>query len=141
MNHPTEETIFVIAHCLLNPLARVKGIRKPDPIDTKNKKIIQLPCPELIYAGPERGKKAKEEYDTLDYRRLCLELFFPYAEMIETFSNEGYEILITGIPKSPSCGVFTTSVFENQVAEGKGIFFEEIEKELIRRQIPFKMTE
>ena len=110
MTKQAEEKIFVVAHCLLNPLARVKGIRQPEPFDTKNKKVIQLPCPELIYAEPNRKKKAKEDYDTSDYRRLCLELFLPYAEMIEMFSNEGYGILITGIPKSPSCGVLTTSV-------------------------------
>lgn len=145
-----KEPVYIIAHCLLNPLARVKGIRRPDSFDTANKKVIQLPCPELIFAGPDRGKKSKEEYETPDYRGLCLKLFLPYADMIEKLSKDGHEIRITGIPKSPSCGVRTTSVrppakseasSENLVVEAKGIFFEEIEKELIRRQVPFQMTE
>ncbi|WNY23024.1 hypothetical protein MmiHf6_03200 [Methanimicrococcus hongohii] len=126
MTNQMKGEIFVIAHCLLNPLARVKGIRQPEPFETKNKRIIQLPCPELIYAGPDRGKKAKEDYDTVDYRCFCQQLFLPYADMIEMFSKEGYLISITGVPKSPSCGVFTTSILpqeirlssENQVAEG-----------------------
>lgn len=145
-----KEPVYIIAHCLLNPLARVKGIRRPEQFDTENKRVIQLPCPELIYAGSGRGRKSKEEYDTSGYRSFCSELFLPYADMIEKLSKDGHEIHITGIPKSPSCGVWTTSVrnpaepenaSENLIAEEKGIFFEEIEKELVRRYIPFKMAE
>ncbi len=144
------EPVYVIAHCLLNSLTRVRGIRRPEQFDTGNKKVIQLPCPELIYAGTGRGKKSKEEYDTPDYRCLCLELFLPYADMIEKLSKEGHEIQITGIPKSPSCSALTASIrnpaehevsSEKLIIETKGIFFEEIEKELIRRNVPFKMSE
>ncbi|MBZ3934963.1 hypothetical protein [Methanimicrococcus blatticola] len=145
-----KESVYVIAHCLLNSLTRVKGIRRPEPFDTTNKKVIQLPCPELIYAGPERGRKTKEDYDTPDYRALCLELFLPYADMIEKLSKDGHEIKITGVPKSPSCGVLTTTVqtsaesessSENGIVESKGILIEEIEKELIRRHVSFEMSE
>ncbi|MDR2944953.1 MAG: hypothetical protein LBU81_07760 [Methanosarcinales archaeon] len=145
-----KEIVYVIAHCLLNPSARVKGIRRPKRFETEKKNVIQLPCPELIYAGPDRAKKSKEEYDTPDYRGFCLKLFLPYADMIEKLSKDGHEIQITGIPKSPSCGVLTASVrnlpesesfSENSAAEAKGVFFEEIEKELRRRHVLFSMNE
>lgn len=142
--------IYVIAHCLLNSLTRVKGIRQPEPFETKNNKIIQLPCPELIFAGANRGKKTKEDYDTFEYRKLCSGLFLPYADMIENLSKDGHEIIIVGVPKSPSCGVLTTTkrdeaeskeIFENKTVNEKGIFTEEIEKELIRRRISYTLTE
>lgn len=142
--------IFVISHCLLNSLTRVKGIRQPEPFDTTGKKIIQLPCPEIIYAGADRGKKAKEDYDTPDYRKLCRDLFNPFAVLIETLEKDGYEINLIGVPKSPSCGALTTTIrpqtivahdTENKVVEGKGIFFEEIEKELNRRNVKIVLSE
>jgi len=77
-------------------------------------------------------------------------LFLPYADMIEMLAKDGNAITITGIPKSPSCGVLTVSTggetckgvfFESKVEEGKGIFFEEMEAELNRRHVSFKMTE
>ncbi|MDV0444987.1 hypothetical protein MmiAt1_05390 [Methanimicrococcus sp. At1] len=141
-----KENIYVVAHCLLNPAARVKGIRQPSLFDARDKKIIQLPCPELIYAGPDRDKKAREDYDTPDYREFCRNLLAPSVEMIEMFSEEGYAIIIKGMPKSPSCGVLTTSVKdgnapENKTVAGYGVFFEEIKNELNRRRVSFLMTE
>ncbi|WNY28423.1 hypothetical protein MmiEs2_06080 [Methanimicrococcus stummii] len=151
MMNQSKEKIYVIAHCLLNSKTRVKGIRRPDPFDTENKKIIQLPCPEFIFAGPNRERKTKEDYDTPEYRKLCRNLFYPYAYMIETLEKEGNEIIIAGVPKSPSCGILTTTVSgfknnenedaENEIVKGKGIFFEEIENELNKRKIQYLMTE
>ena len=152
-----EKKIYVIAHCLLNPEARVKGIKKPAPFQTADsfgnpKQIIQLPCPELIYLGPNRLPNTKTGLDSPEFRTFCRELFLPYAAMIEMFERDGFEIEITGVSKSPSCGVLKTTVSENntnrpkeekaeKVMDGKGIFFEEIEKELKNRKIVFQMTE
>lgn len=140
MNLPEEENVYVIMHCLLNSSVRVKGIRKPEPFDAANKKIIQLPCPELIFAGPDRDKKVKEDYDTPKYRDLCRDLFLPFADMIEMLSEEGNKIIIAGVSKSPSCGVLTTTA-KNGVIEGQGVFFEEIEKELKKRGVSYLITE
>lgn len=141
--------IFVVSHCLLNSLTRVKGIRQPEPFQTKDQKIIQLPCPELIFAGADRDRKTKEDYDTTEYRDLCRDLFNPYAILIEALAKDGHEIHFIGVPKSPSCGVLTTTKqmqinaheTENEVVEGKGVFFEEIEKELNRRDVKFLFSE
>ena len=150
--------INILAHCFLNPETRVKGIKKPDAeINLKriktgeqNEPIIQLPCPEMIYFGINRRENTKDQFDFPNYRRFCRKLFLPYADMIEMFEKDGYIISITGVPKSPSCGSLTTSVggeagkcdfFENTIENGKGIFFEEIENELKKRNISFEMNE
>ena len=159
VNFMNEKRINVIAHCYLNPETRVKGIKS---IDSKriqnqinsngvqNEPIIQLPCPEMIYFGVNRRENTKDQFDFPNYRRFCSDLFLPYADMIEMFEKDGYRILITGVSKSPSCGVLTTSVggeagkcdvFENKIEKGRGVFFEEIENELNKRNISFEMNE
>ena len=160
------EQIYVVSHCLLNPEVRVKGIKKPAQMDTKDKKIIQLPCPETIYFGIDRCENTKDQFDSLKYRLFCQKLFRPYADMIEMLQKEGHAIIIIGIPKSPSCGVLTTTVGgktekpkntkkeekeeekekekmlpSTEIINGKGIFIEEIEKELKRRQVPYEIQE
>ena len=154
-----EKKVNVIAHCLLNPKTRVKGIKAIDDqafqninkiMNEKEEPIIQLPCPEMIYFGINRRENTKDQFDFPNYRRFCRELFLPYADMIEMFEKDGYHISITGVSKSPSCGALTTSVggeagkcssFGNTIVAGKGIFFEEIENELKRRNVSFEMTE
>ncbi|WNY24662.1 hypothetical protein [Methanolapillus millepedarum] len=154
--------MYVLAHCLLNPAARVKGIRKPVPFDfhtdyfSRTKKpersefVIQLPCPETIYFGTARGTVTKDQLDFLKYRLFCADLFKPYAEMIEQFEKDGFSILILGVSKSPSCGVFVTTSkkpsktspgFEEISVDGRGIFIEEIQKELKWRNVHFVLTE
>ena len=151
-----EDKINIVAHCLLNPKSRVKGIKEIDSTILKIKNgeriepIIQLPCPEMIYFGMNRRENTKDQFDFPNYRRFCRDLFLPYADMIEMFEKDGYQISITGVSKSPSCGALTTSVggkagkcevFENKIEKGKGVFFEEIENELKRRNISFEMKE
>jgi predicted secreted protein len=155
------EQIYVVSHCLLNPEVRVKGIKKPTQMDTKNKKIIQLPCPETIYFGINRRENTRDQFDFPKYRRFCQKLFQPYADMIEMLQKEGHMIIIVGVPKSPSCGALTTSVgskvekdtnakktekekkmsYNHEIINGKGIFIEEIEKELKNRQISYEIQE
>ena len=152
-----EKRMNVVAHCFLNPKARVKGIKDIDQMILKRIKnsdqaepIIQLPCPEMIYFGINRRENTKDQFDFPKYRRFCRNLFLPYADMIEMFDKEGYQIIITGAAKSPSCGALTTSIggeagrcnsFVNTITEGKGIFFEEIENELKKRNVSFEMNE
>jgi len=146
--------IYIVSHCLLNPLTRVKGIRRPNPYNTENKNIIQLPCPEIIYFGANRRENTKGRMDSTGYRQFCRALFLPYADMIEMLAKDGHTITITGVPKSPSCGALTVNVGGQtcegnsckcapveKVEEGQGIFFEEIKAELTQRHVSFKMTE
>ncbi|WNY26897.1 hypothetical protein [Methanolapillus ohkumae] len=155
--------LYVVSHCLFNPAARVRGIKKPVPFDfyydyfdSKNQSarsefVISLPCPETILFGADRKKATKDQLDSPKYRRFCADLFLPYAEMIEQFEKDGFSILILGVSKSPSCGVCVTTTglpedeqdtdFEGTVMSGLGIFMEEIQKELNRRHVCYRMRE
>ncbi|WP_338099703.1 hypothetical protein [Methanolapillus africanus] len=154
--------MYVVSHCLLNPAARVKGIKKPVPFDFyfdyfnreptggRNDYLLQLPCPESIYFGIGRGKVTKDQLDFPKYRLFCADLFKPYAAQIEQFERDGFSILILGVPKSPSCSVFTTTVglpsqtdpdLDGTPAPGQGVFMDEIQKELTRRNVRFVLAE
>lgn len=132
--------IVVVAHCLLNPGVRVRGF----PVKKHNfgENIIQLPCPESIYFGALRWEVSKEQLDFPKYRRFCRKLFLPVADILEIHKEN--QITIIGVSKSPSCGAHTTTIGYKggRVREtghehvlGKGVFFEEIEKELNKRGI------
>jgi hypothetical protein len=43
MNEVMVNEVMVIGHCLLNPLARIKGAKPPVPIDTKKCQVLSLP--------------------------------------------------------------------------------------------------
>ncbi len=147
-NMPKE--ILVLGHCLLNPLARVKGVKPASPVDTKSANVIQLPCPESMYLGMRRREVTKDQLDHPSYRRFCREIFTPLADMLEDLAAHGINIRIIGVPKSPSCGVRITSVggepgkskeFHHSHAQEPGVFMEEIIKELKRRGVRFEIED
>lgn len=145
-----KQTLMVVSHCLLNPSSRLSGIKYPSRINTGNANVMQLPCPELIFFGTNRREITKDQLQHASYRRFCRDLFVPFADMIEELYNKGMEIKIVGVRKSPSCAVECTTVGgpEGRVSEfshihvkGKGVFFEEIEKELFERGVSFNACE
>ncbi|MDF1534729.1 MAG: 2-thiouracil desulfurase family protein [Methanosarcinaceae archaeon] len=146
--------ITVIAHCLMNKPSRLSGFNapmlKPASTGAKRQNIIQLPCPEMIYFGINRREITKDQLNHPNYRRFCNELFKPFVDMIEQFANSGMQIKIIGVPKSPSCGVELTTIggkcgcvtdFKHEHVTGTGVFFEEIENELVRRNVLFKIED
>ncbi|MCO5381247.1 MAG: hypothetical protein NHB15_03280 [Methanosarcina barkeri] len=142
--------VVVIGHCLLNPLARVKGVRPALPIDTKSANVIQLPCPEAMFFGMRRREITKDQLDHPAYRRFCREIFMPLADLLEDLAATGIKIKIIGVPKSPSCGVEITSVggepgkvkeFHHSHAPGPGVFMEEIIKEFQKRNVKFEIED
>ncbi len=146
----TRKEVFVLGHCLLNPLARVKGVKPASPVDPKGANVIQLPCPESMYLGMRRREVTKDQLDHPFYRRFCREIFTPLADMLEDLAANGFSIRIIGVPKSPSCGVRITSVggepgkskeFHHSHAQEPGVFMEEIIKELRRRGVKFEIED
>ncbi|MHC1754537.1 MAG: hypothetical protein AB9861_03745 [Methanosarcina sp.] len=146
----TRQEIIVLGHCLLNPLARVKGAKPAAPVDPKGANVIQLPCPESMYLGMRRREITKDQLDHPAYRRFCREIFTPFADMLEDLAANGVSIRIIGVPKSPSCGVRITSVggepgkskeFHHSHAKEPGVFMEEIIKELKRRGVRFEIED
>jgi predicted secreted protein len=139
--------VIVISHCLLNPLARIKGAKPPLPLDTKGANIIQLPCPEATFFGTRRREITRDQLDHPAYRHFCRELFTPFADLLEDLAARGIKIKVIGVPKSPSCGVELTSVggepgkvkeFHHKHVPGSGVFMEEIMKELKKRGVEFE---
>jgi Predicted secreted protein len=142
--------ILVLGHCLLNPLARVKGVKPAQPIDTRGVNIVQLPCPEAMFFGMRRREITKDQLDHPAYRRFCREIFTHFADLLEDLAANGVNIKILGVPKSPSCGVEITSVggepgkvkeFHHRHAPGPGVFMEEIIKELKKREVKFEIED
>lgn len=147
-NMPKE--VLVLGHCLLNPIARVKGAKPASPVDPKGSNVIQLPCPESMYLGMRRREVTKDQLDHPAYRRFCREIFIHFADMLEDLAANGVSIRIIGVPKSPSCGVRITSVggepgkskeFHHSHAQEPGVFMEEIVKELKRRGVKFEIED
>jgi predicted secreted protein len=131
--------IVLVAHCVLNQNSVVNGIaRFPGMIidvvqifGEKGVGVIQLPCPELLFAGLQRHKMRRDGYNTPDFLSLCDKVLVDVIKQIETYTKNGYKILcIIGIARSPSCGVKTTRTTVHRkngktfgrTARGKGIF-------------------
>ncbi|MHB8118976.1 MAG: hypothetical protein ACYDHX_09655 [Methanothrix sp.] len=140
--------ITVAAHCLLNPLTRVKGL-EPLPFRPEGP-IVQLPCPEALYLGLERWAVTRNQLDVPQFRRFCRALIENYVDLLEMLAREGARLRIVGVAGSPSCGVATTSSgytggrvreCEHARVSGRGVFMEELLAELERRNVPFQVEE
>ncbi len=149
--------VCVVAHCLLNPSTRVKGLK---PMEFRLSPegqgsmiqgsmippIIQLPCPEALYMGLDRWAVTRNQLDVPEFRRFCRSLIIHYADLMEMLAREGAGIKIMGIAGSPSCGVCTTCSgytggrvreCEHAHEPGPGVFMEELLAELERRGIGY----
>ncbi|HOV82736.1 MAG TPA: hypothetical protein PLN19_03440 [Methanothrix sp.] len=140
--------ITIAAHCLLNPLIRVKGL-SPLPFRPEGP-VVQLPCPEALYMGLSRWAVTKDQMDVPQFRRFCRELLISWADLLEMLCRDGAVLRIVGAAGSPSCGVLTTSRgysggrLREQAHEhvaGQGVFMEELLAELKRRDVSFLAEE
>lgn len=152
--------VALVAHCILNQNAKVIGLAKfPSAIDEivdllrrHEVGLLQMPCPELSFAGLNRWAQTKEQYDTPSFRRHCRKIARDLADQVQEYVRNDVRILaVVGINGSPSCGVDETSVgfkggrpkgaFSLKVerAPGPGVFVEELRSELAKRgiEVPF----
>lgn len=140
--------IQAVAHCLLNPHTRVKGLEalqfKPEG------PLIQLPCPEALYLGADRWAVTRNQLEVPEFLRFCRSLVVHYADLIQMMALKGLSVNIVGVAGSPSCGILTTSVgyrggrvqeSPHQQIPGRGVFMEELISELERRGIEFQCQE
>jgi predicted secreted protein len=140
--------IQAVAHCLLNPHTRVKGL---GPLDFRAEPpLIQLPCPEALYLGLDRWAVTRNQLEVPEFKRFCRSLIVHYADMIEMLASKGASIRIVGVAGSPSCGILTTSVgyrggrvreVSHEHVPGMGVFMEELTKELKQRGVAFEARE
>ncbi len=143
-----EKVVTVAAHCLLNPLTRVKGLA-PLPFWPEGP-TVQLPCPEALYLGLDRWAVTRNQLDVPQFRRFCRALIKPHADILQMLVREGASLRIVGVAGSPSCGVITTSsgytgglpgAAEHTHVSGRGVFMEELLAELERRGVAFAAEE
>lgn len=152
--------IVLVAHCILNQnsisdnTADFPGIFKEivDLLLKSNVGIIQMPCPELLCLGLDRGDIHGAEREVIvENTRIRNALNQPVATkklkalvkqiifQINEYIKNGFLILgVIGINRSPSCGIDTTSM-NNMETSGKGIFMELLQKELKNTGIKIEM--
>ncbi len=134
--------IAIVAHCILNQNSRVLGLAERSSMITEiveflmrnNIGVIQMPCPELIYAGILRVRQTKDQYDTVRFRHHCRKIAGEIVDQIRGYAECGINTeLIIGVDGSPSCGVDETSrgnVCENlskhERVKSSGILIEEL---------------
>jgi len=115
--------------------------------------IIQMPCPELLCLGLDRGDvhggdrevvventRIRRNLEKPDSTEMINGLVKQIVFQAEEYIKNGFTILgIIGINRSPSCGVNTTSK-NNQEVEGQGVFLEALGKELEKKNIKINMV-
>jgi len=128
----------VVAHCILNQNSRAQGMAYytgmiNEIVDALRKHgvgIIQMPCPELTYAGLLRPSQTREQYDTPAFRRHCRRIASSTADQVEEYVKNGFNVLaILGVEGSPTCGV----------EANLGILMEELQSELKKRKVEAPM--
>ena len=130
--------IIIVAHCILNQNSRVQGKAYyagmiNEIVDVLRKYevgVIQMPCPELTYAGLLRPSQTKEQYDTPAFRRHCRQIASSIADQVEEYVRNGFKVLaVLGVEGSPTCGV----------EANLGILIEELQSELKKRKVEVPM--
>jgi len=126
--------IALVAHCLLNQNSRAIGLAKKSSVISEIVEflirreigIIQMPCPELAYAGVARQPQTKEQYDNAKFRRCCRKIAEEIANQMQEYAKGGVKLkIVLGVDGSPSCSVNKNS----------GIFMEELRLKLDERGI------
>ena len=156
-----KKKLALVGHCALNQNARAPGIAIHEGailplfrlLESEGWETIQLPCPETSFTGVRRWWFVYELYDSVNYRRHCAKLARIFARLVKPYSEVGYEIAVVGLGLSPSCGVrmrlssreWRGKPFdvgdEVPVAAGKGVWMQQLEAELVRSGIAFRILD
>ena len=149
-------TLVLVAHCILNTNAIAVGPKTPsvwpamvDEVVSwfmRNRaSIVQLPCPEQHFFGFVRESATKTDMESPGYRELCRKLASEAVELAAGYVRSGFRVLgFVGRSSSPSCGVRRVWVKRNGKpveAEGMGIFFEELRRELDSRGLKLPLVD
>jgi len=131
--------IALVAHCILNQNSRACGLAEKSSVITEiveflvhnDLGIVQMPCPELAYAGVSRTPQTREQYDTATFRKHCKKFAEELATQVQEYEKSGIRLkIVLGIDRSPSCGVNETLNMKTS-----GIFMEELHSALAKRKI------
>lgn len=120
--------------------------------------LVQLPCPEFLMYGMKRWGHVSDQFDNPFFRERCREILKPVLLQIREYAGNETEtelLGILGIDGSPSCGVKYTcrghwggefggrdlseAVGPVSLAEGMGIFMEELREMLTKEKLSVRM--
>jgi len=143
--------IALVAHCILNQNSRVLGLAEMPCAITKIVEflirkdigVIQMPCPELSYAGILRRGQTKDQCDNAMFRKHCRKIAKEIVDQIREYTKFGIKTeIVIGVDGSPSCSVNETStgnpcknMAEHERVKGSGILIEELRIALRKRKI------
>jgi predicted secreted protein len=144
-NDQRSKKVIFLSHCILNQNSISDGTAEQAGsiseiiklLMDNNIGIIQLPCPELTCLGLDRGNPEGYKSSVLvENSRIRDSLTIPKNQIIiqiisqqtvaqfQEYAKHDFKIIgIIGIDRSPSCGINTTSI-NNQEVSGKGVFIE-----------------
>lgn len=145
------QKVAFLAHCLLNQNAisdgtAVRPAGFPEMVSyllEHGVGIVQLPCPELLCLGLDRGDPQGAERPVVventrirramaqaePSRRLARLMADTMAQLLE-YRRYGFQVVgILGANRSPCCGVDTTSQ-DDQEVPGMGVFLEALSRRL-----------
>lgn len=159
-NDGRSKSVIFVSHCILNQNSISDGTADfPGTYEEVVQKlieakvgIIQMPCPELMCLGLDRGDvKGVERPVIVENTRIRTELISSSSKakmeniidstvlQIEEYLKNGFEIKgVIGINRSPSCGVNTTSE-NNEEVMGEGVFIKELKNKMNNKGIAIKM--
>lgn len=146
---------MAVAHCILNQATRWWNEEKgSDPskgclwkvfkrLDELGFGVYQLPCPEITFLGNPRPSMTREEYEGLrgyqeHVKKLSLEASSAIEALITMSRRPRLKLLgLIGLARSPSCAAKGVEPGSHT----RGIFFEELLKELKRRGLEPQVIE
>lgn len=139
--------VVFVSHCILNSNTRADGHAGVAGVNRRvlellmqlNIGVAQMPCPEMMCLGLDRGDakggerpvlaentrirasmKSNRSADVMDA------MIAQVVAQVEQYVEHGFSVLgIIGVNRSPSCGVETTTI-DNREVTGEGVFIERL---------------
>lgn len=135
--------VIFLTHCHLNQNARLqKCAESPaatrvlaEGLLAREIGIVQMPCPELMLMGLDRGHIAiRSGLETFPAREALRKLALEIVFQVQQYQSCGVQVLgILGKDGSPSCGVVKTSRSDGKgPVDGAGVFVQVLREELQR---------
>lgn len=143
--------VVFVSHCILNSNTRADGHAGVPGVNRRVMEllmrmgvgVVQMPCPEMMCLGLDRGDRKGGERPVLVENTRIREglksnsatamldgMVDQVIAQVEQYLKHGFHILgIVGVNRSPSCGVETTTV-DNEEVKGEGVFIDRLRKAL-----------
>lgn len=150
-NDGRSKKVVFVAHCILNQNSISDGTANFPAADIKAIKlffdndigIVQMPCPELLCLGLDRGNVYGGQNEVVvENTRIRKEMLKPSSEskldilveqvveQIEQYLKHGFQVVgVIGMNRSPCCGVDTTSNMNEEI-KGEGVYISRIKEKL-----------